>query len=503
MKLRFKNYIPIILIILLAIFLRFVNINSNPPSMYGDELTLVYDAYSILKTGHDQTGAFLPLTFAMSEGRPPAYVYLTVPLVAAFGPTAFAARFFSLVSGVGIVLLLYLILKSLVSERVATIGALFAAISPWDLSLSRGGFETHLALFLSLLGVYAAVRAKVRPWYLLISGISFGLAIFTYHSYKVVVPAFLPFLLWFIDLKQLIKDKKFRKSFIIGATAFLFFVSFWLYQVIGGSEIRFQNTSLLSNAKLSSTITEKVNTERTLDNSPFKVIIHNRPVEYLTTLGDNYFSHFSFDFLFLHGDGNPRHNQGLMGEMYIADSLLVLLGIIFLWQKYKKVALLLGGWMIVSPLATMVVSPAHALRSTFLLPPLLILSATGFTYLLELSRDKWVAKLVFFAVVLGIITQFIFLVDRVYYLYPKQFGSFWSLSAKTASEDALAESKKYDYVVLSDQIDSINLAFPVYVKVDPNQVISQYNQNVRNFGNIYIGKVSNLPGNVLYIKNNQ
>ena len=97
------------IILVLGFLLRIVDIPNNPRALYGDELTLVYDAYSILKTGHDQKGNFLPITFEMAGGRPGGYVYATIPFVAIFGPNAVAARSVSILSGLGSILLIYLL----------------------------------------------------------------------------------------------------------------------------------------------------------------------------------------------------------------------------------------------------------------------------------------------------------------------------------------------------------------------------------------------------------
>ena len=101
-----KSLKILLLIVTVGFFLRLYGSTLMP--LYGDELTLVYDAYSILKTGHDQNGVFLPLTFQMAEGRPAGYVYFSIPFVAAFGPTLLGARMLSVLSGVGIIILLYL-----------------------------------------------------------------------------------------------------------------------------------------------------------------------------------------------------------------------------------------------------------------------------------------------------------------------------------------------------------------------------------------------------------
>ena len=65
-----KTTVLLLLIIFIAAFLRFYQISENPKAMYGDGLTAVYDAYSILKTGHDQKGEFMPLYFRWEEADP-------------------------------------------------------------------------------------------------------------------------------------------------------------------------------------------------------------------------------------------------------------------------------------------------------------------------------------------------------------------------------------------------------------------------------------------------
>src|SRR3989304_2298226 len=140
---RGKPKLLLLLILLIAAFLRFYQIDINPKALYGDSLTLVYDAYSIYKTGHDQKGQFLPLVFSLGGGRPAGYVYATVPFAALFGPTAFAARMVSVLSGIGIVLLLFSLGKKLFSVSAGLAIAAVAALNPWELSLSREAYETH------------------------------------------------------------------------------------------------------------------------------------------------------------------------------------------------------------------------------------------------------------------------------------------------------------------------------------------------------------------------
>ena len=63
---KFKRHIFILFIILLiAGALRFWQLGQVPVSMSDDETRLVYNSYSIWKTGKDVNGLTLPLAFMM------------------------------------------------------------------------------------------------------------------------------------------------------------------------------------------------------------------------------------------------------------------------------------------------------------------------------------------------------------------------------------------------------------------------------------------------------
>ena len=109
-----KKVLVLALIIATALFLRVYKINSNPPGLTPDEASLGYNAYSILKTGKDEYGTFMPIIFkSFGDYKPGLYVYLTVPFVAILGLNETAVRLPSVFSGVFTVFLIYLISKEL------------------------------------------------------------------------------------------------------------------------------------------------------------------------------------------------------------------------------------------------------------------------------------------------------------------------------------------------------------------------------------------------------
>ena len=67
--------------------------NVSPPALNADEVTNAYDAYSILKTGKDQYGNFMPLRFkSFGDYKLPLLTYLAIPFIKIFGLTETGIR---------------------------------------------------------------------------------------------------------------------------------------------------------------------------------------------------------------------------------------------------------------------------------------------------------------------------------------------------------------------------------------------------------------------------
>jgi 4-amino-4-deoxy-L-arabinose transferase-like glycosyltransferase len=448
----------------------------------------------------------------MGAGRPGGYVYSSIPFIAIFGPGALGVRMLSILSGLGIIGLVYLLGKRLFSQNIGLIGAGLTAISPWAINLSRAGFEANYALLLALIGVLLFLSAKDKAILYIISVFFFGLTIFTYPTYKMILPIFaVPLVLYTGGIKQLFV--KSRRLFVIIALMLgLVFAGLSLNETISNSsEERFSNINIFSDEEVKRLITEKVNVERGMVGVSFvDRLFHNKVVEYINVYGKNYLSNFSFDYLFLEGDGNPRHNMTQTGVLFSVEVISILLGLVILAKKESRKMWFLGGWILIVPLATALIGVPHTLRNAFMLPVLTLISAYGISFLLDQKRK---AIYIILLVVLGI--QFIFQFERIILISPKVYEKSWSLPAKTASQIAINEKDNYDFVILSDAIDSIEYAYSVYAKIDSKDIQKENSRqskvgkyNFKNFENVYIGRIpkneiasfiSELPGSTLFI----
>lgn len=511
----------ILLILVLAFILRIYDISNNPNSMYGDELTLVYDAYSLLKTGQDQKGESWPLFFSMGGGRPAGYIYATIPFTALFGPTVLAARMVSVLSGVGITLLIYLITRLLffrrktdlrfVSDEAGLTAALVAAITPWELNLSRGAFESHFALFLSLLGLYFFLLATRRRLFYLFSALSFFLSMQTYLTYVLSVPLFVGMLAYFA------KDKlKFSPIVIASILILILSLIFSIYTSISrGSKDRVGNLFIYNQSEYQNIIADKVRRERLFSPVPSELAprLHNKYFEFINVFFQNYLNSFGLDFLILNGDKNIRHNPTSMGQTYWIGLPLIIFGVMTLIKNHKKSLALLSGWLLIGPLASSIVGQPHAIRSSFMLPPLIILMGTGLYYIIQL-RNKKIRWFRFILFILFLVELPIFLY-RFYLLSPALNTSFWSYGARKAVAFTLENKDRYQYIILSTSIPDTEYAYPVYFKIEPKEVLYANSHKINigehqflKYDNVYLGSIPStrvkqitrsLEGSVLYL----
>src|SRR5579884_3829595 len=129
---NFKKYLlPAILIFFLAT--RFFQITRVPSSVYWDEASIGYNAYSIINTGKDEWGKAFPLDFrAFGEFKLPVYIYSVALSEAIFGLNSFAIRFPAVVYSALTLEIVFLIAKKLSGkDEVGLLAAFILSIMPW------------------------------------------------------------------------------------------------------------------------------------------------------------------------------------------------------------------------------------------------------------------------------------------------------------------------------------------------------------------------------------
>ena len=112
-----KGFI-IFAIVFLSFILRFYELDQIPSGFHSDEAAFGYNAYSLIQTGKDEYGQFLPLILkSFGDYKGAIYAYLTIPGVFLFGLTEFAVRLPTAIFGVFFVTLSYLLALQLTRNK--------------------------------------------------------------------------------------------------------------------------------------------------------------------------------------------------------------------------------------------------------------------------------------------------------------------------------------------------------------------------------------------------
>ena len=463
-----KNWL-LLLILILAAFLRFYHLGSNPPSIHWDETAIGYNAYSILKTGRDEYGNFLPLIFkSFGDYKPGLYIYLTVPSIALFGLNELAVRLPSAIIGVLIVWLTFQFVLLLFKKKALAFWSSFVlAISPWHLQFSRGAWEANLALFLVLLGIFGFLKAEAKKLkWLYLSTISFILAVFAYQSSKLFVPLLVLGL--FLCFQKKIKTLPRKHLFInLALTLVLALPIYW--SIFSGSGGRLKVMSLFSYPR-SSQETQQILKEDRGNQFSFQ-LFHPEALSLTRGFLERYFNHFSGRFLFFEGDWSSlRHGPPYIGVLYFIDFFFLLIGSYWLIRQNSLSSKFIWFWLLISPLpAALSRDSIQATRSLNMVLPLIIIIGCGWyqTYLWLKNQKKAIYILCSVFFVLSYFWCFIYYLDQYYIHYPSQSSQYWQYGYKNVVNEIYPIKDDYSKIIFTQKWGQPYIYWLFYTQYSP------------------------------------
>src|SRR3989338_8358898 len=325
-----KTWTKILLfaIILLFLLTRLYKIAEIPPSVYWDEASIGYNAYSIAETSKDEWGEFLPLHFrAFGEFKLPVYIYATAVSVKLFGLNEFAVMLPSVI-------------------------------------FSLTGYEATAGLFFFLLGIFFWLKFQKSSVFIILSCLSFVFSAYSYNSFRVLLPFLLPglFLLLFIH------RNKSRKVLIISLILGIGILIFGFIPIIEflskGEGNRLDVIGIFDSQK--------------------------KNIQIFHTFATNYMAHFNPKFLLTSGDVNLRSQQSNFGEIYLVEFPFLLMGLLSLYKTKKMQNLILIYLFFISFIPSAITREApHALRSVLSAPLISIISSFGiYSFYQTLTKAK-------------------------------------------------------------------------------------------------------------------
>jgi 4-amino-4-deoxy-L-arabinose transferase-like glycosyltransferase len=397
------------LLIALGVLARIWQFGQIPTSLYWDEVAIGLDSRSLLATGKDLVGHswLQPLFYSYGDYKAPVYIWLVTFLGKIFNINEGVIRLPSLVAGLGLLWLVYDLVKRVEpkNKKLPRLALASLAVMPWAMHFSRIGFESHLSLFWLALMVWLAVKKSY--W----AGLAGILGIYSYINLRFLAPVLFLVFAYRQGLKYW-----FTGLIILAAG------SFWLINspnYVASQQYRLSNDNIIT--------------------APIG------KVEKASRFLSNYFDFFESKFLLAAGDANLRHHSGFGGELLLVQGLLVIIG---LTVDPNRLMVL---WLLLAPaVAALVNETPHASRAIYMIVPLAYLAGLGWQ---KLGKNKFLSWLL---VVVLTVNWLIYLHDYFVH-YPSRSAFAW---IKPYTE---AAKKQYDRpVYISPKLYKPELYFAFY-----------------------------------------
>lgn len=447
MNMKNKVGILLLLIVILAAFLRLYKLDTIPSALNWDEVDAGYNAYSIGNWGKDEWGKVLPLVFtSFRDDKHPVHIYLSVPIIKIFGLSDLTTRLTGAIIGIlGVIVIFYLARILFKSDLAGLLAALFLSVSPYHLHFSRGLWEVNFALFFFMLGLLLFFQAlQKRNWLINLSFFSFGLSILSYHSSKIIVPPVVLLLIIFY-FKDLVKLKL---SFYTGLVVFAMFIA-----------VLFIDTRLLGLARAQQTQFSNDVIENTQ--------IFKQTKNPLLGLGEvalkQYGTHFTYEYLFKSGDQSPRNSEKTNGELYKIDALFIFIGLLYLAKMRSRVSVILFAWLLLAPIPSSLVNGApSATRALFMMGSTQLVAALGTSKIVSWFRGK--GQVFILCLILVIFCGQVCVYLNYYFtVYPKKDAIDWQYGMKQSTE-FVKSHPEYSQVYVTDIRSQPYIFFLFYLK---------------------------------------
>jgi 4-amino-4-deoxy-L-arabinose transferase-like glycosyltransferase len=374
----------LVAILLLAAGLRIPWLTTAPPGLNQDEAVNAWNAWCLIKTGHDQAGDAWPVFYyrALGGNSTTLYLWATLPFEALGGMSIFTTRLPSAVLGILTILLFYWVVARLFSRATGLVAAALLTLSPWHIELSRWGHEAIMGPLVNCVSLAGLIWAgfplhpgpsKPIPWRAIVAGVAIGVSCYGYGSIRLFLPLFVAAVVvlcaggWW----QLIRTRRGQLAVAGLVTGVVATFGPLVYQHVAHPEGVGKHAQYPGFAVWDAS---------------------DPPGVRIAKVIDRYFRHFGPDFLFINGDRTEIHSPTATGMLSWYAAPLMLAGIVPVLRGLRRsyAARIALGWLLLYPVGDILYRGGpyhdaaghirlsmHALRSAVGLLAPVVLAAVG------------------------------------------------------------------------------------------------------------------------------
>lgn len=452
------NYFEFLLLIVLfgiAFFLRIYNLEKYPSQLHVDEISNIYDGYSIAETGADRWGVKYPVilrAYGESDNRPPMYSWLSAGSIKLFGYSVFAGRLPSVIFGMVSLFLLFVTARKIGGSLFAYLALLLMSLSPWHIIMSRLALEAGaLTPFFMILTIYLFIKVKKSNFKvinILYLGFCIGFATNAYQSAKLIF--FLTSVMLFFHL--------FRNSPYRFKTVLLFVLGTGIGALPQLYAAIFLPGQFFSRAT------------GTMMHFTFSL-------DYFHVLARNFYLNLSPDFLFLDFGG---YNNLTVARLLTIEMSFFYLGLFLFYRKFRDnrslnpIYIYLFIILSVLPSALTPDNP-HALRTSCNVVLFPMMSAAGILIVCDAFKNKSLRTGSIFIISLMIVINFVFNA-RTYLSNPELIGAGQQNLLVRLSEKLNLCKNQYDNIYIEDIGNQPYMYISGYCGIKPGEFQRAYKQ---------------------------
>ncbi|MEK7593333.1 MAG: hypothetical protein AAB464_01270 [Patescibacteria group bacterium] len=469
----------VIVVIIIASFLRLYNITETPPGFYPDEAIYANNGVEAWETGPLSGG--LKIFYPENNGREGLWPNIIGFFIVNFGHEPWVSRSVAAVFGILTVLGVYFLTRELfnirtsdvlnidsdnfetsnvqklrINEKIALLATFLMATSFWHILFSRIGFRAIMAPFFLAWGIYFllsslnSIKAKSYKLKAILGGIFFGLGFHTYIAYRAMpLLALIIIGYWLLVNKEWqIRKKIILITFLFSLFSLIVFAPLGIYFIQNPQDF-FGRTTQVS----------IFNSE-----SPIK----NLSINILKTAGMFNFS----------GDYNWRHNYAGKPELFWPVGILFIIGIIIgiknMFGNWKleiensensNFQIIIFSWLIIAALPIVVSNEGlpHALRAILMAPVVFILAGAGGVWLYDLIKNLAIINDSKIKLIILNVSAAIFLTFLIFEAYNSYF-------IKWGKSEHIQGAFSADYVEIGRELNALPKELPKYVIVEAGGV---------------------------------
>lgn len=474
-----KNILNILFAIILAVgfLLRFYKLGEVPFGFYQDESAIGYNAYSLIQTGKDEHGNSWPLYFkSFGDWKLPVYIYLTIPAILLLGMTELAVRLPSAIFGFLTIIVFYYFLKTTTkSQAISLIAAAILAINPWHIHYSRATFEVTLALFFLLLGgtlIYQSSQNS-KSGFFFAGTIFFILGFYSYNLTRLLAPAWYAATFYYYHGK--ITKLKITEILFTIFTAGLALLPFIASYNNPGGATSAAGTLIWSSSAVQAPLVEFRSYLTALPPVVNKLLFNSFLLN-IRQYAANLASYLSASFFFVSGSSHGNHGIGNIGQFYIFELPVFMLGLWSILHSLSVGKKLLITWASLTiAIAALTRDIPHATRSFFLIPSVAYIISHGWIFIIMklalLKKPLQVAA--YSAASLVVIVTIIYYLASYFLQFPRLYAKSWRSADKPLALFLTEKAPQVNQIIIDETAGFMYTSLLFFGKYPPQQFIDE------------------------------